>query len=53
MRAPTTSAMVQRARAQGEYRVKSGVEECIARNNFYRKIMDTEEFYKFRFGGAK
>ncbi|KIP01125.1 hypothetical protein PHLGIDRAFT_131362 [Phlebiopsis gigantea 11061_1 CR5-6] len=53
VRVATSSAMVQNARTQGEYRVKTGTEECIARNNYYRKIIGSEEFYKFRFGGAK
>lgn len=54
VRIPAFSAMVQSARAQGENHVKTGVEECIARNNLYRKkIIGNDEFYKFRFGGAK
>lgn len=48
-----SSAMVRGARALGEYRVKTGVEECIARNRYFREVISNGEFYKLRFGNAK
>ena len=49
-RIPYTAEMVKRARAQGETRVVSGVEACIARNDWYRATMKDEALLKARFG---
>lgn len=47
---PRSSKMVKRARKQGESRVVEGVEGCTARNNEYREMFRSGEFFKRRFG---
>ncbi|EKM53957.1 uncharacterized protein PHACADRAFT_257471 [Phanerochaete carnosa HHB-10118-sp] len=49
-RLPRTADLVKKARAQGEMRTVSGVEECIKRNNFYRDMCSDPAKMKARFG---
>ena len=50
VRLPHTAALVKQARAQGDGRVASGVEECIKRNNHFREICSDPVKLKERFG---
>ena len=49
-RIPRTAELVKRAREQGETRVVRGVQACIDRNNWYRKILNDEALLRQRFG---
>jgi salicylate hydroxylase len=49
-RIPRTSELVKRARAHGDARVVSGTEACLARNNWYRKLMSDQARLKETFG---
>ncbi|EKM53944.1 uncharacterized protein PHACADRAFT_145467 [Phanerochaete carnosa HHB-10118-sp] len=49
-RIPRTSQLVKRAREQGETRVVHGVQACIDRNNWYRKLLSDETLLRQRFG---
>ncbi|GJE95033.1 FAD/NAD(P)-binding domain-containing protein [Phanerochaete sordida] len=48
-RIPRTAAVVKKARAEGEMRVVSGVQACIERNNFYRKVLNDDKLLRERF----
>ena len=50
VRLQLTADLVKKARAQGDTRVVSGVEECIKRNNWYRDICNDPAKLKTRFG---
>jgi salicylate hydroxylase len=50
VRIPRTSEIVRLARAQGELRVTEGVEQCIARNNYFRELCKDSNGYAHRFG---
>lgn len=50
IRIPPSSEMAEKARKQGESRVVESVEACITRNNEYREMFRSGEYYKRRFG---
>jgi salicylate hydroxylase len=50
VRIPRSAGAVKRARAQGETRVVSGTEACLARNKWYRELLSNEALLKQRFG---
>ncbi|GJE95030.1 FAD-dependent monooxygenase [Phanerochaete sordida] len=50
VRLPRTAELVRQARAQGDTRVVSGVEACIARNNYYRDVCNDPAKLRARFG---
>ncbi|EKM53970.1 uncharacterized protein PHACADRAFT_257500 [Phanerochaete carnosa HHB-10118-sp] len=52
VRLPRTADLVKKARAQGDARVVTGVEECIKRNNFYRDMCKDPAKIRARFGLA-
>jgi salicylate hydroxylase len=50
VRIPRTAEMVKKARVQGQIHVTSGIEECIARDNFLRALCADPDGHKKRFG---
>lgn len=50
VRIPRTAQMVKGARAHGDTRTLAGVDACLERNNFFRRLCKDLEMQKARWG---